>query len=38
MTQQGAGLVIRFENALRRSKVETAAYECKQGILGLDVR
>jgi hypothetical protein len=38
VTQQGAGLVIRFENALRRSKVETAAYECKQGILNLDAQ
>jgi hypothetical protein len=35
VTQQGAGLAIRFENALRRSKVETAAYECKQGLLAL---
>jgi hypothetical protein len=38
VTQQGAGLIIRFENALRRSKVETAAYECKQGILNLDAQ
>ena len=36
VTQLGAGLAIRFENALRRSRVETAAYECKQGILNLD--
>jgi hypothetical protein len=36
IAQQGAGLAIRFENALRRSKVETAAYECKQGLLNLD--
>ena len=36
VSQQGAGLLIRFENALRRSKVETAAFECKQGILNLD--
>ncbi|MCP8900625.1 GmrSD restriction endonuclease domain-containing protein [Gilvimarinus xylanilyticus] len=36
VAQQGAGLAIRFENALRRSKVETAAYECKQGLLNLD--
>ncbi|MBU9165267.1 GmrSD restriction endonuclease domain-containing protein [Burkholderia multivorans] len=34
--QQGLGLAIRFENALRRSKVETAAYECKQGLCTLD--
>lgn len=31
----GGGTVLRFENAIRRSKVETAAYECKQGILTL---
>ena len=31
----GTGLGIRFSNALRRSKVETAAFETKQGILNL---
>ena len=31
----GAGLTIRMENALRRSKVETTAYECKQGLVSL---
>jgi hypothetical protein len=36
VTQLGAGLAIRFENALRRSKIETAAYECKQGLVALD--
>lgn len=36
VAQLGAGLAIRFENALRRSKVETAAYECKQGLVALD--
>ncbi len=36
VVNQGAGLAIRFENALRRSRVETAAYECKQGLLNLD--
>jgi len=36
VAQQGIGLAIRFENALRRSKVETAAYECKQGLCSLD--
>jgi hypothetical protein len=35
-TKLGAGLAIRFENALRRSKIETSAYECKQGLLSLD--
>ncbi|WP_313407050.1 DUF262 domain-containing protein [Stutzerimonas kunmingensis] len=36
VAQQGAGLAIRFENALRRSKIETATYECKQGLVSLD--
>jgi hypothetical protein len=36
VTQLGAGLAIRFENALRRSKIETASYECKQGLVALD--
>ncbi|MFC1758887.1 DUF262 domain-containing protein [Planctomycetota bacterium] len=31
----GSGLGIRLANALRRSKVETAAFETKQGILDL---
>jgi hypothetical protein len=35
VAQQGMGLAVRFENALRRSKVETAAYECKQGFCSL---
>jgi len=34
--QHGAGLVIRFENALRRSRIETSAFECKQGRVRLD--
>lgn len=34
--QLGSGLLMRFENALRRSKIETPAYECKQGRLNLD--
>ncbi|WP_072617438.1 DUF262 domain-containing protein [Pandoraea vervacti] len=38
LAQQGIGLAIRFENSLRRSKVETAAYECKQGLCNLDQR
>jgi hypothetical protein len=33
--EHGAGSTIQFENAIRRSRVETAAYECKQGILSL---
>lgn len=32
----GSGTTIHFENAIRRSKIETAAYECKQGLLTLD--
>lgn len=35
-SQTGRGLEIRFENALRRSRIETAAFECKQGLLRLD--
>ncbi|MBT4033512.1 MAG: DUF262 domain-containing protein [Candidatus Marinimicrobia bacterium] len=34
-SQTGSGLAIRFENALRRSKIETSSYECKQGVLRL---
>lgn len=34
--QTGRGLSIRFENALRRSRIETSAFECKQGLLRLD--
>lgn len=36
LAQQGLGLAIRLEYALRRSKVKTAAYECKQGLCSLD--
>jgi len=36
--QQGSGLAIRFENALRRSHIETSAFECKQGLLSLDAK
>lgn len=32
----GPSLVIDFENALRRSRIETSKYEFKQGILRLD--
>jgi hypothetical protein len=32
----GVGASIQFENALRRSRIETAAFECKQGLLRLD--
>ena len=32
----GSGAAIQFENALRRSRIETAAFECKQGLLRLD--
>ncbi len=31
-----AGAALPFENALRRSRIETGAYECKQGVLRLD--
>lgn len=33
--QHGAGSSLLFENALRRSRIETSAYECKQGLLRL---
>lgn len=29
-------MTIHFANCLRRSKIESAAYECKQGLVGLD--
>jgi hypothetical protein len=34
--QHGPGLIIDFENSLRRSRVETSRYEFKQGVLMLD--
>lgn len=35
MLKHGAGLALDLENSLRRSKVETGRYECKQGFLSL---
>lgn len=35
MLRHGAGLALDLENSLRRSRVETARYECKQGFLSL---
>ena len=32
----GAGSAIPFENAIRRSRVDSSAFECKQGLLRLD--
>jgi hypothetical protein len=32
----GSGSAIPFENAIKRSRVESGAFECKQGILRLD--
>jgi len=32
---QGAELIQNFKNSLRRSRIETAKYECKQGLLDL---
>ncbi|MBS0264548.1 MAG: DUF262 domain-containing protein, partial [Planctomycetes bacterium] len=32
----GVGLAVDFENSIRRSKIETARYEFKQGLLRLD--
>ena len=34
--EHGHGVAIELENALRRSRIETAAFECKQGLLSLD--
>lgn len=34
----GSGAAIQFENALRRSRIETAAFECKQGVVRLDAK
>ncbi len=36
LVTHGPGSILQFENILRRSKVETAAFECKQGLLSLD--
>lgn len=35
LLKHGAGLAIDFENSIRRSKVETNRYECKQGLVDL---
>jgi len=35
LLKHGAGLAIDFENSIRRSKVETNRYECKQGLVNL---
>ena len=36
MLRHGAGLALDFENAMRRSRIESGRYECKQGMLQLD--
>lgn len=38
MLRHGAGLALDFENAIRRSKIESGRYECKQGLVTLDER
>lgn len=35
MLRHGAGLALDMENSLRRSKLETSRYECKQGFVDL---
>jgi len=35
LLRHGAGLALDFENSLRRSKIETSRYECKQGLVDL---
>lgn len=34
--RSGIGMTIDLENSIRRSKVETSRYECKQGFVNLD--
>lgn len=36
LLNHGAGLALDVENSLRRSRLETSRYECKQGILSVD--
>ncbi len=36
LLNHGAGLALDVENSLRRSRLETSRYECKQGILNVD--
>lgn len=35
MLRHGAGLALDFENSIRRSKIESGRYECKQGLVTL---
>lgn len=35
LLRHGAGLSLDFENSIRRSKIETSRYECKQGFIDL---
>jgi hypothetical protein len=35
MLRHGAGLALDLENSLRRSRIETSRYECKQGLIDL---
>ncbi|OPC30114.1 GmrSD restriction endonuclease domain-containing protein [Elizabethkingia miricola] len=35
--KHGAGLALDFENSIRRSKIESNRYECKQGFVDLSV-
>ncbi|WP_311881368.1 MULTISPECIES: DUF262 domain-containing protein [unclassified Pseudomonas] len=35
MFRHGAGLALDMENSLRRSRIETSRYECKQGLINL---
>lgn len=38
LLRHGAGLALDIENSLRRSRIETARYECKQGLMDLAKR
>ena len=38
MLRHGAGLALDLENSLRRSRIETTRYECKQGFVDLSLK
>ena len=38
MLRHGAGLALDLENSLRRSRIETSRYECKQGFVDLSTQ
>lgn len=38
LLRHGAGLALDLENSLRRSRIETSRYECKQGLVDLSAK